>query len=45
MRKLIVLGLIAGLAMPALTAMPAGAKVPGPNGRIAFARFSPARAW
>jgi Tol biopolymer transport system component len=41
MRKLIVLGLIAGLAMAALTAMPAGAKVPGPNGRIAFARFEP----
>ena len=43
MRKLIVLGLLAGLAvLAALTAMPAGGKVPGPNGRIAFARFDPA---
>jgi Tol biopolymer transport system component len=43
MRKLIVLGLLAGLAaLAALTAMPADAKVPGPNGRIAFARFDPA---
>jgi TolB protein len=43
MRRLIVLGLVAGLAGPAaLPAPPAGAKVPGPNGRIAFARFVPA---
>jgi Tol biopolymer transport system component len=43
MRRLIVLGLVAGLAGPAaLPAPPAGAKVPGPNGRIAFARFAPA---
>jgi Tol biopolymer transport system component len=43
MRKLIVLGVLAALAaLAALTAMPAAAKVPGPNGRIAFARFDPA---
>jgi TolB protein len=39
MRKLIVLGLLAGLAaLAALTAMPADAKVSGPNGRIVFSR-------
>jgi TolB protein len=39
MRKLIVLGLLAGLAtLVALTAMPAGGKVSGPNGRIVFSR-------
>jgi hypothetical protein len=43
MRKPIVLGLLAGFAaLAALTAVPADAKVPGPNGRIAFARFDPA---
>jgi Tol biopolymer transport system component len=43
MRKLIVLGLLTGLAaIVAVTAAPAGAKVSGPNGRIAFARFDPA---
>jgi dipeptidyl aminopeptidase/acylaminoacyl peptidase len=43
MRKLIVLGLLAGLAgLAALTALPAGGKAPGPNGRIAFARFDAA---
>jgi Tol biopolymer transport system component len=41
MRRLTVLGLVAGLVMAGLTAMPAAAKVPGPNGRIAFARFEP----
>jgi Tol biopolymer transport system component len=42
MRKLIVLGLLAALAvLAALTALPAGAKVAGPNGRIAFAREDP----
>ena len=42
MRKLIALGLLAGVAaLAALAAMPADAKVPGPNGRIAFARFDP----
>ncbi len=42
MRKLIVLGLLAGLALAALFALPAGAKSPGANGRIVFARFDPA---
>jgi Tol biopolymer transport system component len=43
MRKLIALGLLAGVAaLAALAAMPADAKAPGPNGRIAFARFDPA---
>jgi len=43
MRKPIVLGLPAGFAaLAALTAVPADAKVPGPSGRIAFARFDPA---
>ena len=39
MRKLIVLGLLAGFALAALFAIPAGAKSPGANGRIVFARF------
>lgn len=43
MRKLIVLTLVAGAAtLAALTSMPAAAKVPGSNGRIAFARMDPA---
>jgi TolB protein len=43
MRKLIVLGLLAALtALASLTAMPADGKVPGLNGRIAFARDDPA---
>jgi Tol biopolymer transport system component len=42
MRKLIVLGLLAGLALAALFALPAGAKPPGANGRIVFSRFDPA---
>src|SRR5512134_1039453 len=42
MRKLITLGLLVGLAALALTAMSAGAKVAGPNGRIAFDRYDPA---
>src|SRR6266498_4822773 len=42
MRKLIVLGLLAGLALAALFAIPAGAKPPGANGRIVFSRFDPA---
>jgi Tol biopolymer transport system component len=43
MRKPIVLGLLAGFAaLAALTAVPADAKVPGPNGRIAFTRIDPA---
>jgi len=43
MRKLIVLGVLAGLvAVAALTAIPAGAKPPGTNGRILFGRFDPA---
>ena len=43
MRKLIALALLAGVAvLAAVAAMPADAKVPGPNGRIAFARFDPA---
>ena len=42
MRKLTLLTALAGFAaLVALTAMPAAAKVPGPNGRIAFARFDP----
>lgn len=41
--KPILLGLLAGFAaLAALTAIPADAKVPGPNGRIAFTRFDPA---
>ena len=40
MRRLSVLGLLAGLAT--LAAMPADAKIPGPNGLIAFARYDPA---
>lgn len=36
------LGLLAGfVALSAFTALPASAKVPGPNGRIAFARLDP----
>ena len=43
MRKLIVLGLLAStVAVAAVIAMPAGGKVPGQNGRIAFALFDPA---
>jgi Tol biopolymer transport system component len=43
MRKLLSLGLLAGVvALVAVTAMPAGAASPGPNGRIAFALFDPA---
>jgi hypothetical protein len=43
MHKLVALGLLAGVAvLAAVVAMPADAKVPGPNGRIAFARFDPA---
>lgn len=43
MRKLIVLGLLAGFAaVAAVTVMPAGGKVAGQNGRIAFALFDPA---
>jgi Tol biopolymer transport system component len=43
MRKRIVLGLVAGLAaLASLSTLPAGAKVSGPQGRIAFARFDPA---
>jgi Tol biopolymer transport system component len=43
MRKRIVLGLVAALAgLATLTALPAAAKVPGPNGRVVFARFDPA---
>jgi Tol biopolymer transport system component len=42
MRKPLILGLLAGLAtLTALTATPGVAKAPGPNGRIAFARFDP----
>lgn len=42
MRKLIILGLPAVLAaVSAVTAMPAEAKAPGANGRIAFTRFDP----
>ena len=43
MRKPILLGLLAGaVAAAAVTAMPAGGKAPGQNGRIAFALFDPA---
>ena len=43
MRKRIVLGLLVSLVgVAAVTAMPAGGKVPGQNGRIAFALFDPA---
>jgi WD40 repeat protein len=43
MRKRILLGLVATLAgLAMLPALPAAAKVPGPNGRIVFARFDPA---
>jgi Tol biopolymer transport system component len=43
MRKLVAQGLLAGVSvLAAVAAMPADAKVPGPNGRIAFARFDPA---
>lgn len=43
MRKLITLGLLASaVAVAAVTAMPAGGKAPGQNGRIAFALFDPA---
>jgi len=41
MRRLVLLGVVVGLIAAALTPAPAGAKVPGPNGRIAFARFEP----
>jgi Tol biopolymer transport system component len=42
MRKLIIFGLLAGLAtMAALIAMPAAADPPGQNGRIVFGRFDP----
>jgi Tol biopolymer transport system component len=43
MRKLIVLGLLAGLALAALFAIPAGARPPGANGQIVFGRLDPAR--
>ena len=43
MRKRIILALVAILAgLALLIALPAAAKVPGPNGRIVFARFDPA---
>jgi Tol biopolymer transport system component len=42
MRKLIVLSLLAGLALAALFALPAGASAPGVNGQIVFSRFDPA---
>ena len=43
-RKLIALGLPAVVAaFAAMTTMPAEAKAPGPNGRIAFTRFDPAQ--
>src|SRR2546422_10724849 len=43
MRKLTVISVLVSLAaLAAVTALPAGAKVPGPNGRIAFARDDPA---
>jgi Tol biopolymer transport system component len=41
MRKLIVLGLLAGLALAALFALPAAAKPAGVNGQIVFGRFDP----
>ena len=38
-----IVGTVAGLvALVAMSATPAGAKVPGPNGRIAFTQFEPA---
>jgi Tol biopolymer transport system component len=43
MRKLIVLSLLAGFALAALFALPAGAKPPGVNGQILFGRFDPAQ--
>jgi Tol biopolymer transport system component len=43
MRKLIVLGLLAGLALAALFALPAGAGPAGVNGQILFSRFDPAQ--
>jgi Tol biopolymer transport system component len=43
MRKLIVLGLLAGLALAALLALPAAARPPGVNGQILFGRFDPAQ--
>ncbi len=43
MRKLIVLGLLAGLALAALFALPAGAGPAGVNGQILFGRFDPAQ--
>jgi Tol biopolymer transport system component len=43
MRKLIVLGLLAGLALAALFVLPAGARPPGVNGQILFGRFDPAQ--
>jgi hypothetical protein len=39
MRKLIVLGLLAGLALAALFAIPAGARPPSTNGQIVLGRF------
>jgi Tol biopolymer transport system component len=39
MRKLIVLGLLAGLALAALFAIPAGARPPSTNGQIVLERF------
>ncbi len=43
MRRPIAMGALAGLIVLAVfSATPAGAKVSGPNGRIAFARFDPA---
>ena len=41
MRKLIVLSLLAGLALAALFALPAGARAPSVNGQIAFTRLIP----
>jgi TolB protein len=41
MRKLIVLGLLAGLALAALFALPAAAGPPGTNGKIVFGQFEP----
>jgi Tol biopolymer transport system component len=41
MRKLIVLGLLAGLGLAALFTIPAGARPPGVNGQIVFGRFDP----
>ena len=42
MRKLIVLGGLAGLALAALFALPAGAQPPGVNGQLVFGRNDPA---